>query len=49
MIGIHRNTGERNGKQLDVYCCLVFEIEDGKVVDGRECFYELEAWDAFWA
>ena len=49
VIGVHRNTGERDGKQLDVYCCLVFEIEEGKVVDGRECFYELDAWDAFWS
>ena len=49
VIGVHRNTGVRNGKQLDVYCCLVFEIEEGKVVDGREYFYELEAWDAFWS
>ena len=49
VIGVHRNTGVRNGKQLDVYCCLAFEIEEGKVVDGREYFYELEAWDAFWS
>jgi ketosteroid isomerase-like protein len=49
VVGIHRNTGERNGKLLDVHCCIVFEIKAGKVVDGRECFYDLDAWDAFWA
>ncbi|AZO61075.1 MAG: hypothetical protein EOQ55_21695 [Mesorhizobium sp.] len=49
VVGVHRNTGERNGKQLDVLCCIVFDIRAGKVVDGREHFYDLYAWDAFWA
>ena len=47
VIGI-RNTAERNGK-TDVTCCIVFEIEDGRVVDGREHFYDLYAWDEFWS
>ena len=49
VIGIHRNTAERNGKTLDVTCCIAFEIEDGRVVDGREHFYDLHAWDEFWS
>ncbi len=49
VIGMHRNTGERNGKRLDVDCCLVFEIEDGRVVDGHEYFFDLYAWDEFWS
>jgi ketosteroid isomerase-like protein len=49
VVGLHHNTGERNGKQLDVDCCLVFELKDGKVVDGREHFYDLNAWDEFWS
>ena len=49
VIGIHRNTAERNGKTLDVTCCIVFEIEDGRVVDGSEHFYDLYAWDEFWS
>ena len=49
VVGIHRNTAERNGKTLDVTCCIVFEIEDGRVVDGREHFYDLYAWDEFWS
>ena len=48
VIGIHRNTGERNGKQLDIECCLVFELKDGKIVDGSEHFDDLYAWDDFW-
>ncbi len=49
VVGIHRNTGERNGKKLDVDCCIVFEVEDGQLVSGREHFFGLYAWDAFWA
>ena len=48
-VGIHHNSGERNGKHLDVDCCLVFEIKDGRVTDGREHFYDLHAWDEFWS
>ena len=49
VVGIHHNSAERNGKQLDVDCCLLFEIKDGKVVDGREHFDDLYAWDDFWS
>jgi hypothetical protein len=48
VVGIHRNTAERHGKRLDVGCCIVFEFKDGRVVDGREHFYDLHAWDEFW-
>jgi uncharacterized protein len=49
VIGIHRNTAERDGKHLDVYCCIAFELENGRIVDGREHFYDLHAWDEFWS
>lgn len=49
VISIHRNTGERNGKQLDVICCIVFEVENGKIMSGRETFLDLYAWDEFWS
>ena len=49
VVGIHRNTAERNGKRLDVGCCIVFEFKDGRVIDGREHFHDLYAWDEFWS
>ena len=49
VIGIHRNEGVRDGKVLDVYCCIVFEVANGRIVDGREHFYDLHAWDEFWS
>lgn len=48
VVGVHQNTAERNGKHLDVGCCLTFEFKDGRVISGREHFYDLYAWDKFW-
>jgi ketosteroid isomerase-like protein len=49
VIGLQRSKGERDGKSLDVGNCIVFELKDGKVVDGREHFNDLYAWDEFWS
>ena len=49
VIGIHHDLAERDGKHLDVYCCTVFELENGRIVDGREHFFDLQAWDEFWS
>ena len=49
VVGLHQNSAKRNGKQLDVSCCLVFELKDGRVTDGREYVYDLHAWEEFWS
>ena len=49
VIGIHRNAAERNGKRLDVDCCIVVELKDGRVTDGREYVYDHCASDEFWS
>jgi ketosteroid isomerase-like protein len=49
VIGIQRSTGQRDGKHLDVVNCIVFELKDGRITDGREHFHDLYAWDEFWA
>ena len=49
VIGLQRSTAERDGKRLDVGNCIVFELKDGKIVDGREHFHDLNAWDEFWS
>jgi hypothetical protein len=49
IVGIHRNSGVRNGKKMDVECCIVFEVKDGKIFSGQEYFFDLNAWDAFWS
>ena len=49
VVGVHHNTAERDGKHLDVDCCIVFEVEEGRITDGREHFSDLYAWDEFWS
>jgi ketosteroid isomerase-like protein len=49
VVGVHRNTAERDGKRLDVGVCLLFELRDGRIVDGREHFSDLYASDEFWS
>jgi uncharacterized protein len=49
VIGMQRSSGDRDGKHLDVANCIVFQLKDGRVIDGREHFHDLYAWDEFWA
>jgi uncharacterized protein len=49
VVGIHRSTGDRNGKHLDVGDSIVFQLKDGRITDGREYFHDLYAWDEFWS
>jgi ketosteroid isomerase-like protein len=49
VVGLHHNSGLRCGLRLDVDCCIEFVVRDGKIVSGREYFFDLCAWDAFWA
>jgi ketosteroid isomerase-like protein len=49
VVALHRARGLRLGRRLDVDCCVAFEVRDGRIVRGREHFFDLHAWDAFWA
>ena len=49
VIAIHHNTAERDGKQLEVDCCLAFQLRDGRITEGAEHFRDLYAWDEFWS
>ena len=49
VVAIHHNSAQRNGKRLNVGCCIVFQVKDGRIVSGREHFYDLHNWDDFWA
>jgi ketosteroid isomerase-like protein len=48
-VGLHHNSGKRNGKQLDTDCCIVFEVANGRIVSGREHFINLDNWDELWS
>ena len=49
VVSFHQSTAERGGKRLDVGSCILFELENGRVVDAREHIYDLYANDAFWS
>jgi ketosteroid isomerase-like protein len=49
VVGIHHNSGVRNGRRLDVDCCIVFELKNGRITNGREHFYDLHTWEEFWS
>jgi uncharacterized protein len=49
VVGIQRNSAERDGKQLNVDVCLVFQLENGRITEGAEHFRDLYAWDEFWS
>ena len=49
VVAVHHNSGFRNGRSLDVDACIVFQIRNGRLVDGREFVYDLPAWDDFWS
>jgi ketosteroid isomerase-like protein len=49
VVGIHRNSAERDGKQLDTDVCLVFQLENGRITEGVEHYRDLYAWDEFWS
>jgi ketosteroid isomerase-like protein len=49
VIGMQRSTADRDGRHLDVGNCIVFQLKDGRIIDGREHFHDLYAWDEFWS
>ncbi len=46
---MHHNSGMRNGRKLSVDCCILFEVKNGRIMSGREHFYDLHAWEQFWS
>ena len=49
VVGVHHNRAEREGKTLDTDCCICFKLEDGRIIHGKEHFFDLYNWDQFWA
>lgn len=49
VVGVHHNSGTRNGKRLSTDCCITFTVKNGRIVEGKEHFQDQANWDAFWA
>jgi ketosteroid isomerase-like protein len=37
------------GQPLEHDCCIVFEVENGRMLSGREHFFDTDNWDEFWS
>ncbi len=48
-VSMHRSTGTRGDKSLDINVALVFHIRDGQAVEVFELFSDQYAEDEFWA
>ena len=48
VIAMHRCTATRDGEDLEVDCCLVFEFRNGRIISGTEFVHDYPAWEAFW-
>lgn len=48
VVGLHHNSAVRNGRRLDTECCIVFDVENGRITAGREHFFNVHNWDEFW-
>lgn len=49
VVGVHHNSGKRNGKTLDTMCCITFVVRNDRIMSGKEHFFDLYNWDAFWS
>jgi len=49
VVALHLSSAERNGRRLEVTCCVALQIKNGRIVSGREHVFELYEWDAFWS
>jgi ketosteroid isomerase-like protein len=47
VVGLHANTGQRDGKSLNVKEVLVFHLRDGQIVEAWEHYEDTQTWDEF--
>ena len=49
VVAIQHDSASRGDRKLSVDCCIVFEFKDGRVISGKEHYYDLHAFEAFWS
>lgn len=47
VMGVHHNSGTRNGKVLSTDGCITFTLRNGRLVEGVAHFTDQANWDAF--
>jgi ketosteroid isomerase-like protein len=46
---VERATAKRKGGVLDMDCCSVYTMRDGKIAELRVLPFDAAAWDEFWS
>jgi uncharacterized protein len=46
---LERATAKRNGRALDMDCCSMYTLRDGKVADLHVLPFDAARWDEFWS
>lgn len=46
---LERATARRKGRVLDMDCCSVYTVREGKIAELRVLPFDAAAWDEFWS
>jgi uncharacterized protein len=46
---LERATAKRNGRVLDMDCCSVYTLRDGKIAELHVLPFDADGWDEFWS
>jgi ketosteroid isomerase-like protein len=46
---LERATAKRNGRELDMDCCSMYTLRDGKIAELHVLPYDAAKWDEFWS
>ena len=46
---LERATAKRNGRELDMDCCSIYTLRDGKIAELHVLPFDAAIWDEFWS
>jgi ketosteroid isomerase-like protein len=46
---LERATAKRNGRELDMDCCTMYTLRDGKIAELHVLPFDAARWDEFWS
>jgi ketosteroid isomerase-like protein len=46
---LERATAKRNGSELDMDCCSMYTLHDGKIVELHVLPFDAARWDEYWS
>lgn len=46
---LERATAQRKGRVLDMDCCTIYTMREGKIAEMRQLPFDAAVWDEFWS